>query len=147
MQEAAVCCGDKESGVGVINQLLNPISDSRRLGCHPAQISAVCNEWFFFLQFKTVMVRSFSQIITDLKIKKQNTTIRVIALCGCDTCPVVLNRKPRTSINYISGLQEDEVRGLFMTLHKNVPHDMYRILGFIRIVNYKSVTCLGFRVE
>jgi hypothetical protein len=86
-----VCSGDKESGDGVINQLLNPVSDSRHLGCYPAQIPAICNGRFLFcLQFKTVMVRSIFPVITDLKIKTQKTTILVIALYGCDTCPVFL---------------------------------------------------------
>jgi hypothetical protein len=48
MQEAAVCSGDKETGDGVINQLLNPVSDSRRLGRYLAQITAICNGRFIF---------------------------------------------------------------------------------------------------
>jgi hypothetical protein len=65
-----VCSGDKESGDGVINQLLNPVSDSRRLGRYLAQITAICNARFLLLlllllQFKTAKVRSVFPIITD----------------------------------------------------------------------------------
>jgi hypothetical protein len=106
----------------------------------PRKIPAICNELFFYLQFKTVIVRSVFPIITDLKINRHETTILAIALYGCDTCPVVLrDEQPQTSENCISGLQEVETRGVFMTLHKKVPPESYRVLGFIRVVNYNRL--------